>query len=58
MTYPRIATCRVTGVKMIVESAEEEHAFHRAILPIMAIGFGLLLVGIVLVVGLLIWTAW
>lgn len=30
MTYPRIATCRVTGVKTIVEKPEEERQFHRS----------------------------
>lgn len=27
--YPRIATCRFTGIKCVVYTAEEEHAFHR-----------------------------
>jgi hypothetical protein len=54
VTYPRIVTCRVTGVKMIVESVEEELAFHRAILPMMAICLGLLICALA-ALGLLIW---
>lgn len=31
--YPRIVTCRVTGVKQIVRTPAEEREVHRAILP-------------------------
>lgn len=36
MTYPRVVTCGITGIKAIVDSPEEEDDFHGCILKPLA----------------------
>jgi hypothetical protein len=55
VTYPRVVTCRVTGIKAMVESAEEERAFHRATFVPMVIGAVIIVVATLALIGFAIW---
>ena len=42
--YTRIAVCRLTGVKKLVESYEEEREFRAAISPMMVFAIAAILI--------------
>jgi hypothetical protein len=47
--YPKIVTCRMTGISSVVRNQEEECAFKRA--PLIGVALGLLVCGAVIAIA-------